>query len=152
VVFVSPPENTRGPKLFWLIIVSVDLLTCHFKIWSDYHPTQGSGRSPAHVPFPQFVYQSHMRLPKCVQNLQLPILIHDSFRLHHTRIRTCWERVQNCASRRDLHLRFNGRMRALSQRPFPGSNEDGKSCRSRRKDQRNFPGPAPRVDGPTLYG
>ena len=58
--FVSPPENMWGWKLFWLIIVSFDSLTCHSKIWSDYHPTQGSGRSPAHVPFPQFVHQSHM--------------------------------------------------------------------------------------------
>jgi len=63
VLFVSPPENTWGLLLFWLIMVSVDSLTCHSKIWSDYHPTQGSGRSPAHVPFPQFVDQSHM--PQC---------------------------------------------------------------------------------------
>src|SRR5271154_5097422 len=63
VGFLSPPENKCDRKLFWLIIVSVGSLTCHSKIWSDYHPTQGSGRSPAHVPFPHFVDQSHM--PQC---------------------------------------------------------------------------------------
>jgi len=45
------------------------------------HPTQGPGRSSAHVPFPHYTHQSHVRINVRVFGV---ILIHDSFRLDHT--------------------------------------------------------------------